>query len=148
MSVEDQVLAARAGNEPALICRVSSGWVVLCKLQFLRGYSVLLPDPIVTSLNDLNRTKRAEYLCDMALIGDALIEVTGAYRINYAIMGNTDPVLHAHIVPRYRTEPDRFLNVPPWAYPDEIIDATKFELARDKDLMNDIAAAIQKRVYY
>jgi diadenosine tetraphosphate (Ap4A) HIT family hydrolase len=115
-------------------------------MQFLRGYSILMADPIVDSLNDLNRVKRTEYLNDMVLIGDALMEVTGAYRINYAIMGNSDPVLHAHIVPRYRNEPDELRNGQPWAYPEKIINATMFDYEREKDLMQEIAAAIQKRL--
>lgn len=146
MSIPHQVRAARAGVEPALICQVPSGWVVLCAMQFLRGYSILMADPIVDSLNDLNRVKRTEYLNDMVLIGDALMEVTGAYRINYAIMGNSDPVLHAHIVPRYRNEPDELRNGQPWAYPEKIINATMFDYEREKDLMQEIAAAIQKRL--
>ena len=30
--------------------------------------------------------------------------MTGAYRINYAVMGNLYPVLYARIVPRYLSE--------------------------------------------
>ncbi len=104
MSVAEQVKASRSGVEPALICQVPSGWVVLSKMQFLSGYCILLPDPVVKSLNDLNREKRSTYLCDMAMIGDALLEVTDAYRVNYAIMGNSDQSLHAHIVPRFLSE--------------------------------------------
>jgi diadenosine tetraphosphate (Ap4A) HIT family hydrolase len=145
MSIHQQVQAARAGTEPALVCRVSSGWVVFCAMQFLRGYSILMPDPVVESLNDLNQQQRAEYLCDMAIIGDALMEVTRAYRVNYAIFGNSDPVLHAHIVPRYRSEPDELRHGPPWAYPEELIQATMFDYEREKGLMQAIAAAIQRR---
>ena len=106
ITIPDPIAAARAGTTPAVICRVPSGWTVMCDMQFLRGYTILLADPPVASINDLDRLKRAEYLCDMALVGDALLEVTGAYRINYGIMGNSDPFLHAHIVPRYLTEPE------------------------------------------
>src|SRR5512141_398968 len=123
MSVAEQVEAARAGREPALICQVSSGWVVLCRMQYLRGYCILLPDPVVPSLNDLSQQQRARYLDDMSLVGDALLEVTGACRINYAILGNTDPVLHSHIVPRYLDEPDEFRLNGPWSYPQEIQDS-------------------------
>ena len=42
----------------------------------------------------------------MATIGDALLEVTGAFRINYEILGNLEPALHAHIIPRYLNEPE------------------------------------------
>jgi diadenosine tetraphosphate (Ap4A) HIT family hydrolase len=145
MSVSQQVEAARAGVEPALVCQVPSGWVVLCTMQYLRGYSILLPDPVVPSLNDLTLQKRASYLCEMSTVGDALMEVTGAYRINYAILGNTDQVLHAHIVPRYQTEPDEFRMNVPWSYPKETMDANLFDYRRDKDLMLKLADAIRKR---
>jgi len=39
---------------------------------------------------------------------DALLEVTGAYRINYGIMGNSAPFLLTDIVLRYLTEPEKF----------------------------------------
>jgi len=115
-------------------------------MQYLRGYSILMPDPVVTSLNDLNRHQRAEYLCDMAMIGDALLEVTGAYRINYAIMGNQDPALHAHIIPRYLNEPDQYRKGGPWSYPKDVIDAKLFDYERDKELIHELTLAIQKHL--
>ena len=146
MSVSQQVEAARAGVEPALISRIPSGWVILCTMQYLRGYCLLLPDPVVPSLNDLIPEQRASYLNDMSIVGDALLEVTGAHRINYAIMGNSDKVLHAHIVPRYLTEPDAFRLNTPWSYPQETMNATLFEPDRYSDLMMQLRAAIRKRV--
>ena len=146
MSVAKQVESARAGVEPTLICQVPSGWVVLCTMQYLRGYCILLPDPVVPSLNDLTQEQRASYLCDMATVGDALLAVTGAHRINYAIMGNLDQVLHSHIVPRYLTEPDEFRLSTPWSYPQEIMDNTLFNYGRDRDLMLKINDAIRKRL--
>src|SRR5512145_1976807 len=145
MSVFQQVELARAGLEPALICQVPSGWVVLCTMQYLRGYCILLPDPVVPSLNDLTRRERECFLYDMSAVGDALLEVTGAYRINYAIMGNSDQVLHAHIVPRYRNEPDEFRMNVPWSYPQETIDSVLFDCERDRDLMHQLREAIGKR---
>jgi diadenosine tetraphosphate (Ap4A) HIT family hydrolase len=118
----------------------------MCDIQFLRGYTILLADPLVASINDLDHLQRAEYLGDMVLVGDALLEVTGAYRINYCIPGNSDPFLHAHIVPRYLTEPENLRNGLPWSYPKKLMDATAFDPARDKELMGQIATAIQKRL--
>lgn len=146
MSVSKQVAAARAGVEPALICQVPSGWVVLCAMQYLRGYCILLPDPLVPSLNDLTRQQRIKYLCDMSTVGDALLEVTGACRINYAILGNSDQVLHSHIVPRYLTEPDELRLNTPWSYPQEIMDGTLFDYDRDRDLMWKIKDAVRMRL--
>jgi len=79
----------------------------------------------------------------MALVGDALIEVTGAYRINYAIAGNSDPYLHAHIVPRYLSEPDEYRKGLPWSHPQAEIDSLLFDLARDKSLMEKLRHAIE-----
>jgi diadenosine tetraphosphate (Ap4A) HIT family hydrolase len=146
MSVSDQVAAARAGVEPALICQVPSGWIVLSTMQYLRGYCILLPDPVVPSLNDLAYQQRVSYLYDMSIVGDALLEVTGACRINYAIMGNSDQVLHSHIVPRYLTEPDELRLNTPWSYPQEIMDGTLLDYDRDRDLMWKIKDAVRKRL--
>ena len=145
-TIHQRVSAARAGSNLTVICRVPSGWVVLCDMQYLPGYVILLPDPVVGSLNALNRAQRAEYLCDMALVGDALLEVTGAFRINYAILGNTDPALHAHIVSRFLTEPDEYRKGPPWTYPKEVVDARMFDYERDKELIQQLAVAIQNRL--
>jgi diadenosine tetraphosphate (Ap4A) HIT family hydrolase len=76
-----------------------SGWAVIGDQQFIPGYSLLLPNPVATDLNALTGEQRNQYLSDMVLIGDALLEVTDAYRINYEILGNTEPALHAHIFP-------------------------------------------------
>lgn len=75
-------------------------------VQPVPGYCVLLPDPVVTDLNALSENDRRVFLEDMTRIGDALHKVTSTYRINYEVLGNAEPALHAHIFPRYLTEPD------------------------------------------
>ena len=138
--------AARAGTNPTVICRVPSGWIVLGDSQFLRGYSLLLPDPVVADLNTLDTQRRVAFLLDMTLLGDALLEVTGAYRINYEILGNLDPALHAHVFPRYLAEPEAFRTGPPTHYDKSHRDATPFDYERDKGLMQRIATAVQRRL--
>jgi len=58
--IHQRVEAARTGTNPTVICRMPSGRAVLCDVQFLRGYSLLLPDPVVPDLNALDKQKRAE----------------------------------------------------------------------------------------
>ncbi|MCE5208939.1 MAG: hypothetical protein LLG42_11605 [Chloroflexi bacterium] len=48
---------------------------------------------MVESINALNPAQQAAFLCDRVMVGDAVMEVTGAYRINYGIMGNSEPIL-------------------------------------------------------
>lgn len=146
ITIPERIQAAHAGANPTVICRVPSGWVLLCDMQFLSGYCILLADPAVPSLNDLNPEKRTEYLRDMGIVGDALLEVTQAYRINYAIAGNTDPYLHAHIVPRFLSEPDKFRKGLPWSYPRGEMDSVLFDAERDQALMEQLRQAIQKHL--
>lgn len=81
----------------------------------------------------------------MSMIGDALLEVTGAYRINNEILGNTDPALHTHIFPRYLSEPEELRKGPVWFYDRVFRQSIKFDYQRDKELMDKISAAILSR---
>jgi diadenosine tetraphosphate (Ap4A) HIT family hydrolase len=115
-AIHRQVAAARDGRDPHVIARLFSGWVVFGERQFLRGYVLLLPDPVVPTLNALSSKERTQFLLDMARLGDALLKVTNAVRINYAILGNLEPALHAHVIPRYADEPEHLRTTHPWAY--------------------------------
>jgi diadenosine tetraphosphate (Ap4A) HIT family hydrolase len=115
-AIHTQVIAAREGRDPRVIARLFSGWAVFGERQFLRGYVLLLPDPVVPTLNSLGAKERSGFLLDMARLGDALLKATGAIRINYAIFGNVEPALHAHVIPRYADEAEKLRVAQPWAY--------------------------------
>lgn len=104
-----------AGRYPPAVAKLLSGWVVLGERQVLPGYCLLLPDPVVPHLNALEAAARSQFLADMGRVGDALLAVTGALRINYAIFGNVEPALHAHIFPRQADEPESIRTAQPWA---------------------------------
>jgi diadenosine tetraphosphate (Ap4A) HIT family hydrolase len=145
MSVQERIDAARAGTNPRLITRMPSGWAVLGDDQFFSGYSVLLADPVVDGLNSLDAEGRAAFLRDMGILGDALLEATGACRLNYEILGNTDHALHVHIFPRYQSEPEELRKVPVWFYDRAQRSSRPFDAARDSELISKIAAAIRRR---
>jgi hypothetical protein len=69
----------------------------------------------------------------MVVVGDVLLAVTGAHRINYEILGNQERALHAHILPRYAHEPEALCARPAWFYDWE--KAPPFDLRRDQPLM-------------
>lgn len=114
--ITERVAQARNSTNEKVICRMASGWAVMGDVQFLPGYCLLLPDPVVASLNDLDTEARTAYLLDMALLGDAVLQATGALRMNYEILGNSEPELHCHIFPRYASEPDDKRKMPAWFY--------------------------------
>ena len=139
--IADRVAAAHMGENPGVIARMRSGWAVLGDRQHLRGYCLLLCDPVVSTLNDLAGQQRLQFLTDMALLGDAVLAVTrpaGAVRINYSIYGNLEPELHAHAFPRYRDEPPELRTRPPWFYPEAVQATHAFNAERDRPLMDAI----------
>jgi diadenosine tetraphosphate (Ap4A) HIT family hydrolase len=110
------VESCRGGNDPTVIARLRSGWAVMGQKQVLNGYCLLLPDPVVPHLNALERTDRDVFLSELGLLGDAVLAATGALRINYAIFGNVEPALHAHVHPRFVDEPEAMRTANPWGY--------------------------------
>ncbi len=138
--IADRVDLARRGLNDTVVRRLPSGWAVLGDVQFLPGYCLLLADPVVPSLNDLDAEGRAAFLRDMARLGDAILRVTGAARVNYELLGNSDPELHAHIFPRYATEPEDLRRLPAWFHDWE--SATRSDVAKHAGLRDALRAAL------
>jgi diadenosine tetraphosphate (Ap4A) HIT family hydrolase len=132
--ISDWVFQAREGRNPAVICRMKSGWAMMGTVQPLEGYCVLLADPMVDGLNSMPESARADYLLDMVRIGDAVLKATDAYRINYETLCNLEPFLHSHILPRYRSESDDKRTLPPFVAYDWKL-ARKFDAGRDEPFL-------------
>ncbi len=143
--IHERVALAQSGQNPTVIGRMASGWAVLGDSQFPPGYSLLLPDPVVGSINDLGQAERGQFLMDMVAIGDALLALTGAYRINYEIQGNTDQALHAHIFARYRTEDAERLKGPVWMYAAALRNSQRFDAALHAGLRGGLSAWLKER---
>jgi len=153
---EDRIGAAERGENPMVLARMRSGYAVIGDTQFLPGYCVLLASPRVDELNDLTLDQRSDFLLDMTLLGDAIAAVCAPIvRLNYAILGNTDTYLHAHVFPRYAWEPAGRLAHPPFSYPREYwtspehtySDARHGELrARLTDMLLQLLAANDENV--
>jgi hypothetical protein len=80
-----------------------SGWAVLCEVQFLRGYSLLLPDLVV-------------------------------------------PDFKAHIIPRYLIGPGNLRKGLAFVHDEEFRNSIRLDHERDRDLLEQVAAAIQARL--
>lgn len=141
--IHERVDAANRGENPTVIARLASGWAVMGDVQFLEGYCLLLPDPVVPTLNDLTGSARTQFLSDLVGLGDAVLEVTGAARINYEVLGNLEPALHAHVFPRFADEPDDLRTKPVWFYDWDA--APKFSVEAYGELMQKIGQALMGR---
>jgi diadenosine tetraphosphate (Ap4A) HIT family hydrolase len=137
------VASARTGANPAVVTRVRSGWVLIGEQQVVAGYCLLVPDPVVTDLNALAGAARSEFLADMVGLGDVLLEVTGAARINYEILGNVEKALHAHLFPRSDAEPEATRRSPVWLH--DWSKAPRFERATHEPFIARVASALAAR---
>ncbi len=141
-AIHRRVARLRDGLDPTLIARMPSGWAVLGEQQFLRGYSLLLPDPVAAHFNALTPAVRAAVMTDAARLGDAILAVTGALRINYAMFGNLEPALHVHVVPRFADEPEALRTAHPWSH--DWAAAPRFDAARDAPLLRELRRALDR----
>lgn len=141
--IAERVGQARAGDNPYVIAKMPSGWLVLGDVQPLPGYCVLLADPIVPSVNDLAPDERARYMLDLVRAGDAVAAATGAEHLNYEILCNLAPALHAHVIPRFVwEEPDLRVKPPFMAYTWD--NAEKISPEAHRKVMEDIEAALRQ----
>ena len=105
-AIHDRVAELRSGENPHFVAKLETCWVVISNRPLLEGHCVTYADPVVFVMNDLDEETRMKYWRDVCRVGDALLQVTGAYRINYETMCNVAQALHTHIIPRHRSEPD------------------------------------------
>jgi diadenosine tetraphosphate (Ap4A) HIT family hydrolase len=142
-AIHRRVAALNEGRDPTVLARLPSGWAVLGDPQVIPGYCLLLPDPVVPHLNALSGHERDRFLADMARLGDAVLAVTGAVRINYAMFGNVEPALHAHVFPRRLDEPPGLVTAHPWAW--DWNAAPAFDLALHGELQQRLRTALTAR---
>jgi diadenosine tetraphosphate (Ap4A) HIT family hydrolase len=127
-AISARVDLLRLGDDPHLIARLPGGWAVLGDRQpaDLVGCCMLLPDPVVPSVNDLSADARGRFLTSFVRLGDAVLAATGAERINYLILCNQVPELHGHVIPRFASESSDRRRLGPF-------EAYDFSLARHAD---------------
>lgn len=136
--VYERLELARSGNNPTVIAKMNSGWLVLGDNQNVPGYCVFLADPLVDEIHQLGIDARTEFLRDMTLAGEAIKVALHARLINYSILGNSDVGLHAHIHPRYLWESDRFKTKNPFKYYWEGVPDIPFDYEVHKETMASI----------
>lgn len=152
MSGQPGAISARverivSGNDPQFLGELPSGYAILGKYQpeAVRGACMLLPRRVVPSPNELSEEERAAFFSDVVTLGDAILDVTGAERINYLVLCNQVPELHAHAIPRFGSEdPAKRLLGPFEAYDfgnAPVADA----LGAEKELFEKLKEALERR---
>jgi diadenosine tetraphosphate (Ap4A) HIT family hydrolase len=82
----------------------------ICRLrlainQFVPGYCVLICSRHVSEPYHLSRDEQTRFFDDLMLAAQAVETVFNPIKMNFELLGNLVPHLHAHIVPRYYGDP-------------------------------------------
>lgn len=88
------------------IAELGTSTLFLYRDQRFRGYSILSFGAWdATSLDALSDAEYWQFLADMRTASKAIRSVLRPDHMNYEMLGNSNPHLHWHIIPRYKTDP-------------------------------------------
>ena len=100
-------------NAPCRVCGFSL-WIPVARLQVsdvglyddarFPGRTLLSLREHYTDLLDVPPDVSSAFVQDLRSLRDAVRQVTRAPRVNYAVLGNAEPHVHWHVIPRH---PDR-----------------------------------------
>ena len=101
-----EVARTEAGNEYGYtIADLAISRLRLAANQSVPGYCVLICHKHAREPYELSPEDRALFFEDMLHAAAVIEAVYGAVKMNYQILGNAVPHVHAHIVPRYYGDP-------------------------------------------
>lgn len=114
----ERIRMIQEDTNPYFVKELQEGYVVIGDHQFYRGYTLFLYKEHAEELHELKEGKRRTFLYEMSIVAEAVWRAFKPVKLNYELLGNTDPHLHWHIIPRHRNDPDP--KKPTW-YVDEHI---------------------------
>lgn len=147
----DRIAMIVSGTNPYFVAELETGYVVIGDEQFFRGYTLFLCKEHVHELHELNPDFRARFLVEMAQVSEAVYRAFKPKKLNYELLGNSDPHLHWHLFPRHKNDP-RPLG-PIWSIDKSLRQSYKIisapeELAKLKEqLLKELGVVTKKRTW-
>jgi len=102
---EEVQSAAAENGQDFFVTDLDVSRLRLARNQFIPGYCVLLAHRHVREPYELGPGERSRFFEDMLRVGRALEAAFGAIKLNFEVLGNAVPHMHAHIKPRYYGDP-------------------------------------------
>jgi diadenosine tetraphosphate (Ap4A) HIT family hydrolase len=106
----------KAGAFHDFVAELSSCYVILGDQQFYRGYCVMLAKLHATELYLMPADAARELFDEMCLVAEAIAAVVKPWKMNYECLGNSEPHVHWHLLPR--SETDKMRRGPIWLRPE------------------------------
>lgn len=96
----------KTNDDVIFIAELNVSTLLLFRDQRFRGYCILSFAPWdATSLESLSDEEYATFCTDLRTASRAIRSAMNPDHMNYELLGNSNPHLHWHIVPRYKTDP-------------------------------------------
>jgi diadenosine tetraphosphate (Ap4A) HIT family hydrolase len=106
----------KARNFRDFIAELDSCYVILGDQQFYRGYCVLFAKIHATELYLMPADAARTLFDEVRLCAEAIATVVKPWKMNYECLGNSEPHVHWHLLPRY--ENDELRRGPIWLRPE------------------------------
>ncbi|HEY8563277.1 MAG TPA: HIT family protein [Pyrinomonadaceae bacterium] len=95
----------RDGKPTNIVSELQACYLVAGEEAVLKGSCALFFKRHVVELHDLTADEASAFIGEVQRVSKAVLEATGAVKMNYEIHGNTIPHLHMHLFPRYEGDP-------------------------------------------
>ncbi len=104
----------KAGSFRDFVAELESCYVILGDQQFYRGYCVLFAKLHATELYLMPAEAASLLSAEMRLVAEAIATVVKPWKMNYECLGNSEPHVHWHLLPRQANEADEMRRGPIW----------------------------------
>lgn len=101
----ERIQLIKENKNPYFVKELKTGYVVIGDYQYFKGYTLFLCKTHVIELHELPFDFKNEFLKEMSIVAEAVYKAFKPQKLNYELLGNSDPHLHWHIFPRYKKEP-------------------------------------------
>jgi diadenosine tetraphosphate (Ap4A) HIT family hydrolase len=108
----------KANSFHDFIAELRGSYVILGDQQFYRGYCVLLAKTHATELYLMSADAAHLLFDEVRLAAEAIATVVKPWKMNYECLGNSEPHVHWHLLPRFASESDELRRGPIWLRPE------------------------------
>lgn len=129
----------RANRFDDFVAELADSYVILGDAQFYRGYCVILAKTHATEIFLMPSDEAHRLFEELRLAAEAIASVIKPWKLNYACLGNVEPHVHWHIIPR--SESDELRHAPIWIRPEAERNAALSIADR-----NEIVAALREAI--
>lgn len=129
----------RAGTFDGFVAELTNSYVTLGDAQLYRGYCVMLAKRHATEIFLLPIAEARAIFDEMRLVAEAIAALANPWKMNYACLGNVEPHVHWHLIPR--SADDELRSAPIWVRPEAERQVALSDAAR-----RDLIAALRKQI--